>query len=398
MRRILLLSGLSAAAMAVAWAIGFGAAVVTSPPIVAPPEDVVPPSNFALYSEVWRHVDTEYYGDRPNANEISRGAVEGVVEAIDDPWSVVVSGQDAPALGPRVAGAIGAWIEPISDGVRVLSVLPDSPAELQGLQPGDLIVNAEVIEADDDGEQDFLAVDTLEPLALAELLGTVPTDVSVIVVREGEAAFTLEFAPQDAIASEPVAHRELQDGVAYLRLGELSARTAEGIDAALEALDGTSSLVLDLRDNPGGDLASLIAVSEWFLDGDLYVTDEDGVETTTDVDGDGAARAPEVVLVNRGTGGTAEILAAALADRGARLVGETTFGRDGLQEDVSLSDGTVVRMTTKRWRTPGGRSVEEAGLTPDTEVSGRDAQLAQAVELVLAAGAADSSGAATSGG
>ncbi len=262
-------------------------------------------------------------------------------------------------------------------------------------------MNAEPVEIDEDGDEDMLAVDVLEPLELADLLSTLPTSHMVIVVREGEAAFSIDFESGIDIESEPVAHRELQPGVGYLRLGEITTRGAEAMAAASEALDGAISLVLDLRDNPGGDLSALEAVAAWFLDGDLYLSEADesgdNEEAITSVDGK-ETLVPSVVLINRGTGGTAEILAAALSERGARLVGETTYGRDSIQTAVSLPDGTVIRMTTKHWLTPGGVSIAESGLSPDSEVSGRDEQLAAAIELVLASGAADSSSAATNGG
>lgn len=416
MKRILALSALSAMAMATAWAIGFGAAVVLSPEISAPPEDIEPPANFSLYGEVWRHVDSEFYGDRPDALDISRGAVEGVVEALEDPWSIVVAADRAGDVGPRFAAAIGAWVEPIGDGARVLAVLPDSRAEGEGLQPRDLIVNAEPLEADDEATADPLAVDVLDPLELVEVLSTLPTGHSVVVVREGEAAFAADFEPGGAVEPEPVSASELRPGVAYVRVGELSAQAETALAALLPTLEDATSLVLDLRDNPGGDLAALESVAAWFLDGDLYVTADAGsmadavggaatasggaagAETgdVRSVKGRGAL-VPTVVLINGGTGGTAEILAAGLAERGARLVGQASFGRDGLQDGLPLADGTIIRMTTLRWTTPEGRTASAGGLSPDAEISGRQAQLETAIELALAAGSAGASSASSEG-
>jgi len=389
MRRVLMLTLAGAMAIALAWGFGLVTALWFAPAPLAVPEDVAPPGNFNLYSEVWRYIDSEYYGERPAAETITHGAVTGFVAALDDPWAVVVGSpgdvdtESALPLGPHLVPELGLWIEPVADGARVLAVLPGGPAAEEGLAPGDLILTAEPVSDDPDvsdesSEPDGEDVDGMPnqpPEADQDLADEVergpepliqaiesavsgpggPEPLRIIALRAGEAAFTLELEPASTPDPLEASATTEADGVLYVRLPVIDQAAGDVLADALGAADDLQGLVLDLRDNPGGRTDDLLHVAEQLVDGRLY-TEEDAAGASREVRvrrarGDVPERM--VVLVNGGTSGTAEVLAAAIKANGGTLVGEITFGRTGLQSEIPLPDDSTLRLTTARWTVPG---------------------------------------------
>lgn len=377
-----------------AWAAGFATGIYVTPAGPPVPTDIQPPANFGLYGEVWRMIDQEFYGKKPAAGEVADDAIAGLVDSLGDPYADFVAGEDAASLGnaylPDMVEGMGAWVEPVTNGALVVATIPGSPAA-EVFVPGDVIV---VVGEDELGGLDREAM-------LEKLAGAPGSTVRLIVLHENERGEALEME-RAAVAlpgvelSRPGSQVGAADpGVAYLRFSHFDAGVVEALDEALAGLatDPAESLVIDLRDNPGGDLESVRAIAGRFMDGQLWVeVDHDGTRTEQSADRSGApdVELPEriVVLVNAGTAGTAEILAGALRDnRGARLVGETSFGKGSLQAVTTLSDQSVIRLTTGRWLTPAGTEVEGVGLVPDVDVAlsdedrteGRDPQLDAAI-------------------
>ncbi|MEO8082578.1 MAG: S41 family peptidase [Ardenticatenales bacterium] len=415
-----------------AWLMGVAARVAQQPAVpTLPPADVAPPAQFGLYGEAWDYVNQEFYGDRPAPAQITDGAIEGMVEALDDPWALVVTGSNDGAaamppslsaddpVAPQLIAPLGLWIADTSRGARVLAVVPDGPAAKADLQADDLIVRAQNHNADAatptpsptaaateaapalGGRNPVTSGDRPTPVAVQLADDSQPT-VEVIVSRSDKTIFASSLTRARATAMAPAA-ATFADGVLTLRIAHMGAGVSAALDAAIAAaIAGATpkSVVLDLRDDPGGSRSELASIAGRFMTGPVWIkrtrTASDAAQSAEPPSGGAPLFGlPLVILVNGGTGDEAEMLASALREvAGATLVGETTFGHGTLQ---SLTDvGRVqLRMTTGTWTSPKGVALTDAGLKPDEVVEGRQAQDDAAAKLV---GQDASASAAGSGG
>jgi len=382
-RDLILIFGAALGMAGLAWLAGFATALYVAPSGPPVPADIQAPRNFGLYGEVWRMVDHEFYGKRPSEADVTADAIEGMVDALGDPFSAYVNSDDGKtrddAFAPRFVGGLGAWIEPVADGALILATPARSPAA-KSLLPGDTIVAV--------GEDELAGMGTAE--LVAKLAGTPGAADRLIVLHDNDRGEVVEIK-RETVPSPAVELRRPEPGVAYIRLPVLNTATVRALDAALASLATrpATALLLDLRDNPGGDVTSIRAAAGRFMGGVAWVeVDEDGAITEQAADDVGApgTAVPDrvIVLVNAGTSGGAEILAGALHDnRGAKLVGQSSFGKGSLQTVTALSDRSRIRLTTGHWRTPAGSEVEGVGLRPDLDVAvsdddrdaGRDPQL-----------------------
>lgn len=411
-----------------AWLMGVTARIAQLPGPALPPVDVAPPAQFGLYGEAWNYVNQEFYGDRPSPAQITDGAIEGMVEALDDPWALVVTetgagGAASPPLpsaddplAPQLIAPLGLWIADTTRGARILAVVPDGPAAKAELRADDLIVRAQNHSAGDATPSPTPTVPATEaapalggrnpvtsgerPTPVAVLLadGTQPT-VEVIVSRADTSIFASTLT-RTAIAAPAAATASFADGVLTARLAHMAAGAADAFDAAVaDALAGATprSVILDLRDDPGGSRTELAAIAGRFIDGPVWIkrtrsAQDEAQSALAPKTSSPLSGVPVVVLVNGGTGDEAEMLASALRDVAeAKLVGEPTFGHGTLQTLTAV--GRVrLRLTTGSWRSPKGVEVTDDGLKPDVLVEGRGAQDAAAVKLVGASPAANAAG------
>lgn len=270
------------------------------------------------------------------------------------------------------------------------AIVPRSPADLAGLQLDDRLVAVD-------------GAPTAEPLRElanasvweARLRGASGTRVTVSVVRAGwkdPRSFTLVRAQ---VKQPTVRHRVLEKGIGYLAITRFSEATSTDAAAGLVQLrqqGGLDVLVLDLRNDPGGLVDQAVAVADQFLDGGTIVTirgRQGSVETQSAHKGGLATAVPVIVLVDQGTASASEILAAALRDHGrAKLVGVPTYGKGTVQTFYDLVDGAGLKLTTARYYTPKGNSLESKGLVPDVRVEAHTG-----TEIVVGSGAGPGSGA-----
>lgn len=270
----------------------------------------------------------------------------------------------------------------LSDTCRVLfvSILPDTPAEAAGLREGDLLVSV-------DGTD--VAGSTLNDV-VEKVRGPAGTPVTLTVERDGE---PVTVSPtRAAIELTIVTSRVLDDGVGYLQLVLFSNNSAELFREELRGLldAGIDTLVLDLRDNPGGSLDAAVAIASEFLDDGLVLRtkapDEDRPYRVLP-----GGIAPDdlelIVLVDRGSASASEVVSGAWQDQGrATIVGERTFGKNSVQQTFTLDEGGALRLTIAKWVTPAGRDFGEVGIAPDVEVVlPADLTVEEAVDQALAA-------------
>ena len=353
-------------------------------------------ADFAAFYEAWDIVADQYDGALPPTDELMESAIAGSLEALDDDYTRYVSPEVAERTRQDMGGAvegIGAMVQENDEGLfEIVRPIDGQPADLAGLQAGDVIVEV-------DG-QSVLEIDFDEVILMVR--GPAGTTVNLKVMREGEEE-PLEFSIvrarfEVAVVEYEMLPAEMTGGAAigYIRLTEFGATAEEKLLEALAAIlaQQPAGLVFDLRDNPGGYLDQSVAVADAFLPAGVALFERNirGLDQTfpTD-DGDAAEEIPLVVLVNAGSASASEIVAGAIQDRDrAVLVGETTFGKGSVQQIHTLADGGELRVTVARWYTPDNHTIQDEGITPDIEVETpedlggpEDSQLVRAIDYIL---------------
>jgi len=330
------------------------------------------------------------YPQRVRTGELIDATLAGELAVLHDPYSVlfepVAFRQFVRFLDGTAQAGIGAEldVDPQTHRVRVVDVFEGSPAATSGLEPGDAIV---AIDGKPPGDSPALVGTALH--------GAAGTTVVLDTTRDGAARPLLRLVRR-AIVAPDVTGRLLPGGIGYVRLRSFGAQSARELDAVLRRLraEAARAFVLDLRANGGGYRDDAIAVASHFVRGTVVTTAERTgspaiftAKTSTPL-----IDAPLAVLVDGNTASAAEIVAGAIQDDHAgTLVGTKTFGKGLVQETFPLPDGGAIKLTTARYRTPGGRDIEGTGITPDVVVAepadahpgevGADPQLDRALAL-----------------
>lgn len=323
--------------------------------------------DFDLFWEVWDTVKAKHISHNIDDVDLFYGAIEGLVNGVNDPYTVYFPPADASEFVTSLSGefqGIGAEIGIRDNQLQVIAPLPNSPAEQAGLQPGDAIFAI-------DGEDTF-ELNIQE--AVQKIRGPRGTIVTLTIARQGADALQDIAITRDIIDLESVYYEALDNNIAYVRIATFNEDTAEELDEAITSLlaDNSTSIILDLRSNPGGFLdVSVDVASEWIPQGPIVhqesTVEQDQTFMTT---GDHRlAGIPTVVLIDKGSASGAEIVAGALQDANvATLVGEQSFGKGSVQEFSSLPDGSAIKITVAHWLTPDKRAINEVGITPDIEL------------------------------
>jgi len=316
--------------------------------------------------EAYRRISAQAV-EPPEEDELVRGAIEGMVGTLDDRYAEFYDAAEYQTLNAQLGGTIvgiGVVLEDTETGLVVQSVLPDSPAREVDLRPRDSIVTV-------DGED---VRDLPSDLVVDRVRGDEGTEVTLGVERDGAAPFEVTVTRRE-IRVPNVQTARLEGDVGYVQLRQFTDVAGDEVrDAVRELVDGGArALVLDLRGNPGGYLPEAVEVAGAFV-GDREVVSV-GAEPETareyrTPDDPVAPDAPLAVLVDGGSASASEIVAAALQelDR-AQIVGETTFGKGTVQTIAPLPGASGgIKLTTARYYTPDGDSIDGVGVTPDQEV------------------------------
>lgn len=324
----------------------------------------VPLDEIRRYVTVFNAI-RQAYVDPVNDRELMASAVRGLLFDLD-PHSAYLEKADAEQFDEQTRGTydgVGVELQQLPDGtLRVVAPLDDSPAARAGLRSGDRIVaiDGKMLKS---GQND----------ASAPLRGKAGSKVVVKVLREGaREPFDLSLV-RDTIRTTSVRSRMLEAGLGYLRIASFQASTATDFNRQVDALQKDTplrGLLLDLRSNPGGLLIGAVQIADELLEAGGIVSTR-GRETIGDsrfdaTPGDRLHGAPVVVLVDAGSASAAEVLAGALHDnKRARVVGSRTFGKGSVQTLLPLDNGDSIKLTTARYYTPSGHSIQARGIEPD---------------------------------
>ncbi|WP_374358227.1 S41 family peptidase [Thermomonas sp.] len=324
----------------------------------------VPLDEIRRYVMVYNAI-RQAYVDPVDDHALMQSAVRGLLLDLD-PHSAYLKKADAEEFDELTSGAydgVGLELQQLPEGgVRIVAPLDDGPAERAGLRSGDLIIaiDGKPLEA---GAGD----------ASAPLRGKAGTKVVVRIVRKGTAQPFDVTLVRDTIRTTSVRSRMLEPGFGYVRLSSFQAATASDFNKAVDALQKDAplrGLVLDMRSNPGGLLVGAVQIADELLDkGGIVSTKGRALIGDSRFDatpGDRLKGAPVVVLVDAGSASASEVLAGALRDnKRARVVGSRTFGKGSVQTLLPLDNGDSVKITTARYYTPSGHSIQALGIVPD---------------------------------
>jgi len=326
----------------------------------------IPLEELRAFSEIFGRIKNNYV-EPVEDKELLQNAIRGMLSGLD-PHSTYLDLDDFKQLREGTSGEFGGLgIEvTMEDGfVRVVSPIDDTPAAEAGLQAGDLIIRL--------GDKPVKGMDLRDAVDI--MRGKPGTDLDLTIIREGEDKPLQVTLTRAIIKVQSVKSRMLEPGYGYVRISTFQQRTGESLNDAIEQLkkdnDGTlNGLVLDLRNNPGGLLNAAVDVSDSFITkGMIVYTDgriPDSKQEFTAKPRDILKGAPLVVLVNGGSASASEIVAGALQDHHrAVILGTKTFGKGSVQTVMPLTDNTAVKMTTARYFTPSGRSIQAEGIVPD---------------------------------
>ena len=326
----------------------------------------LPLRQLRLFTEVFGRIKQDYVVDVSD-DELLNYAIQGMLAGLD-PHSSFLDAESFKEIRIGTSGQFGGLgIEVgMEDGfIKVISPIDDTPAKAAGVQAGDLIIRL------DDTPVKGLTLNE----AVKLMRGEPGEDIVLTIVREGQDQPLKITVTRAIISVKSVRSRMLEPGYGYLRLSQFRARTGENMVAAIDKLKGEADgglkgLVLDLRNNPGGVLNGAVEVSDAFLDEGLIVYTEgriaDSKLSFSASPGDVLDGAPLVVLVNGGSASASEIVAGALQDhKRALILGEATFGKGSVQTIMPIGEETALKLTTARYYTPSGRSIQAEGIEPD---------------------------------
>jgi carboxyl-terminal processing protease len=330
----------------------------------------LPVEDLRLFSEIFARVKADYVEELDDS-QLLRDAVEGMLNGLD-PHSVYLDPESFREVNIDTRGEFGGLgIEvTLEDGIiRVVAPLDGTPAHQAGLLPGDRIIRLE----------NTLVHGMSLDEAVSQMRGEPGTEIRLLIAREGQPEpfeITLKRA---IIRLDSVWSELLDERFGYSRVSQFQPGTAIELKQQLaslenESTDGLAGLVLDLRNNPGGVLDSAVAASDLFLREGVIVTTrgrtKDSEVTYSATPNDILVGAPIVVLVNSGSASASEIVAGALQDRKrAVIMGEKTFGKGSVQTIMPMKNGAALKLTTARYYTPSGRSIQASGIIPDIESS-----------------------------
>jgi carboxyl-terminal processing protease len=319
-----------------------------------------------LYS-TYDTIKKDYYKNIDD-NTLINGAINGMLESLDDPYSDYMNEKEAKSFHESISSSfegIGAEIQEQNSKITVVSPIKGSPAEKAGIKPNDIIlsVNGKSLEGMSSSE------------AVMLIRGKKGTKVELLISRGTDSEPIKVQIVRDTIPLETVYPEMLKDGIAKIQVTSFSDNTAKELSSALDDMKkkGMKGLILDLRGNPGGLLDQAVDISSMFVpNGEivLQVEDRSGKKQIFKSRNNGELKQPVVVLIDKGSASASEIVAAAVKESaGIQLIGEKSFGKGTVQTAEDFKDGSNFKYTAAKWLTPKGNWIHKKGIEPDLKAA-----------------------------
>ncbi len=332
----------------------------------SPEAEVLPLSELRTFTEIFAKIKSDYV-EPVDDKELLENAVRGMLEGLD-PHSTYLDGDSYKDLQEGTSGefgGLGIEVGMENGFVKVISPIDDTPAHKAGIKAGDLI-----IKLDDRSVKGMSLNDAVDIMR-----GKPGDPITLTIIRENEEKPLIITIVRDIIKIKSVRFETLEPGFGYLRISSFQSHTVEGLRQAIDQLKKDNSeklkgVILDLRNNPGGILNAAVGVSDMFLNKGMIVYTEGRIKNSKlKFNAKPNAKLPDVpliVLVNGGSASASEIVAGALQDHGRGIImGEKTFGKGSVQTVLPMNNNAALKLTTARYYTPNGRSIQASGIIPD---------------------------------
>ncbi|CAM3983197.1 carboxyl-terminal protease [Lederbergia lenta] len=323
--------------------------------------------NFTKLYQAYDELEKKYFEDL-NQDELVNGAINGMLNALEDPYSDYMTKEEASQFSESISSSfqgIGAEIQELNGNIVVVSPIKGSPAEKAGIRPKDKIIMVD--------EENIQGMSANEAVLL--IRGKKGTKVALQIQRGEKEELIDVTITRDEIPINTVYAEMLENGVAKIQITSFSSHTDKDLEAALKEMEdkGMKSLIIDVRQNPGGLLDQAINISNLFVPkGKLLfqVAYKDGSKEEFPASGGQKIDVPTVMLIDRGSASASEILAAAFKESAnIQLVGEKSFGKGTVQTTKDFKDGSNIKYTMAKWLTPNGNWIHEKGIEPDFAVA-----------------------------
>ena len=338
-------------------------------------------SELDVVDEVWQIIFQEYVEkDKLDVDTLRQGAIKGIVEALNDPYTSYLDTQTYQQSMNEITGmyeGIGAYVGMKDEQITIVAPIVGSPADKAGIRAGDVILEI------DGNSTSGLSVEEVVLL----IRGPKGTSVTLLVLHQGDTVPEEIEVIRDEIELTSV-YSEMKEDIAYIVISHFSDRTYDELSSALEDItsEEATGIILDLRSNPGGVLDAVVDVASCFLHKGiiLHVVDSQGTSVplsvtkariTTDL--------PMVILTDNYTASASEVLSGALQDYArATIAGQTTYGKGSVNTIYQLEDGSGLIITTHRWLTPNERLIEGIGISPDYELDEEEDAIQWAIDFL----------------
>jgi len=340
------------------------------------PEEQLPLDDLRKFTEVFSRIKAAYV-EEVSDRKLLESAIKGMLSDLD-PHSTYLAPKDYEELEESTSGefgGLGIEVGMENGFVKVIAPIDDTPAHKAGVLAGDLIIKLD--------EKPVKGMSLEEAVKL--MRGKPGTVLTLTIMREGESAPIEIDVTRDVIKVTSVKSRMIENGYGYVRITQFQAETGRQFRQALSKLEeehggDLDGLIIDVRNNPGGVLQAAVETADALLDEGLIVYTEGRIQSSrlrfSAKAGDIMEGTPIVVLINGGSASASEILAGALQDHGRAVVmGTKSFGKGSVQTVIPLDETHAIKMTTARYYTPDGRSIQATGIKPDIEV--RPAELTE---------------------